>query len=55
MDRHREERSDAAIQESPGAQRSLDRFALARSEGRASFDALWLAMTMMSLPNGGAL
>jgi hypothetical protein len=43
--RHCEERSDEAIQGAKGVLRSLDRFAIARPEGRASFDALWLAMT----------
>jgi len=46
--RHREERSDAAIQSPQGALRSLDCFAIARPEGRASFDALSLAMTVAS-------
>ena len=45
--RHREERSDAAIQRAAGAPRSLACFAIARPEGRASSDALWLAMTIM--------
>ena len=48
--RHREERSDVAIQESQGALSSLDCFAIARLEGRASFDALGLAMTPLVRP-----
>jgi hypothetical protein len=40
-----------AIQEPNGARRLLDRFAIARPEGRASFDALWLAMTILVRPN----
>ena len=35
-----------AIQESAGARRLLDCFAVARPEGRASLDALWVAMTI---------
>ena len=47
---HREERSDVAIQESQGALVPLDCFAIARPEGRASFDALGLAMTALVRP-----
>ena len=46
-----EERSDEAIQRTWDARRSLDCFAIARPEGRASFDALWLAMTIGVRPN----
>ena len=34
-----------------GRRRSLDCFAIARPEGRASFDALWLAMPILGRPN----
>jgi hypothetical protein len=50
--RHREERSDVAIQESSAPDVPLDCFAIARPEGRASFDALWLAMTALVVANG---
>src|SRR6202044_2514042 len=38
--------SDEAIQRTKGAPQSLDCFATARPEGRASLDAIWLSMTI---------
>ena len=46
MDRHREERSDAAIQKEVGRFVPLDCFAVSPSVRTGVFDALWLAMTI---------
>jgi hypothetical protein len=48
--RHCEERSDEAIQRTWAPYVPLDCFAVARPERRASFDALWLAMTIAIRP-----